>query len=43
MENLKPFNTLTEREQRELASKGGKASVEARRKKKGLKNFLRWF
>ena len=40
MENLKPFNTLTEREQRELASKGGKASVEARRKKKRFKELF---
>lgn len=33
-ENLRPFNTLTEEEQREIASKGGKASVESRREKK---------
>ena len=35
-ENLIPFNELTEEEQRKLASKGGKASVEARRKKKAM-------
>lgn len=36
-ENLKPFNERTEEEQRELARKGGKASGEARRKKRDLK------
>lgn len=40
IENLKPFNELTEEEHRQLASKGGKASVEARRKKKALKELL---
>jgi hypothetical protein len=40
IENLKPFDTLTVEEQRELASKGGKASVEARREKKLLKELL---
>lgn len=30
-ENLRPFNTLTEDEQRELARKGGKASGKARK------------
>lgn len=40
MENLKPFNTLTESEQRDLASKGGKASGEARREKKRFKELL---
>lgn len=39
-QNLKPFNELTEKEQRELASKGGKASVEARRKRKTLREEL---
>ena len=39
-ENLKPFNTLTEEKQREIASKGGKASVEARRKKKVFKEAI---
>ena len=33
-ENLRPFNTLTEDEQRELARKGGIASGEARRQKR---------
>lgn len=37
-ENLIPFNELTEEEQRKLAQKGGKASVEARRKKKLIKD-----
>ena len=38
--NLIPFNKLTESQQREIASKGGKASVEAKRKRKTLKkNF----
>ena len=36
-QNLKPTNELTEKERRELAKKGGKASVEARRKKKDLR------
>ena len=36
-ENLKPQNTRTKEEQREIASKGGKASVKARREKKLLK------
>lgn len=36
-QNLIPFNELTEEEQRKLASKGGKASVEARRKKKTMR------
>ena len=39
-ENLKPFNTLTEKEQREIAKNGGKASVKARRRKKQLKELL---
>lgn len=38
--NLKPMNTLTEEEQREIASKGGKASVAARRAKKTLREHL---
>ena len=33
-DNLKPFNELTEEEQRIIASKGGKASVKARKEKK---------
>ena len=36
-ENLKPQNTRTKEEQRKIASKGGKASVKARREKKLLK------
>jgi hypothetical protein len=39
-ENLKPFNTLTVEEQREIARKGGKASVEARREKKLFKEAI---
>lgn len=39
-EDLKPFNQLTEEEQKALARKGGKASVEARRKRKTLKEEL---
>ena len=37
-QNLKPFgsDTLTEKEQRKIQSNGGKASVEARRKKKSI-------
>ena len=38
--DLKPFNTLTEQEQKELAKKGGKASVKARREKKLLRDTL---
>ena len=40
MENLKPFNALTETEQKELAKKGGKASGEARRKKKRFRELF---
>ena len=39
-ENLIPFNELTEEEQRAIASKGGKASVESRRNKKLLRECL---
>lgn len=39
-QNLNPFGTLTESEQREISSNGGKASVEARRKKKLLRECL---
>ena len=39
-ENLRPFNELTEDEQRALATKGGKASAKARRRKKELKELL---
>lgn len=33
-ENLKPFNKLTENEQRKIAQKGGKASAKKRREQK---------
>lgn len=39
-QNLIPFNKMTEKEQREIASKGGKASGEARAKRKTLKEEL---
>lgn len=39
--NLIPFDHLTENEQREIASKGGKASVQSRRKKKALKDYMK--
>ena len=39
-QNLNPFGTLTEDEQRKISSKGGKASGEARRKKKLLRECL---
>lgn len=38
--NLKPFNQLTEKEQREIAKKGGRASVKARREKKAFREIL---
>jgi hypothetical protein len=38
--NLIPFNELTEEEQRAIASKGGKASVEARKRKKEMKEQI---
>ncbi len=38
--NLIPFNELTEEEQRKIASKGGKASVKARRERKTLREEL---
>lgn len=40
VENLRPFNTLTEEEQREIRSKGGKKSVEVKRQRKTLKEEL---
>lgn len=40
-ENLIPFNELTKEEQREIASKGGKASVKARRRKADLRKALK--
>lgn len=39
-ENLIPFTELTEKERREMAVKGGKASVKARKKKKQLREEL---
>ncbi len=38
--DLIPFNKLTEEKQKELAKKGGKASGEARRKKKAMRETL---
>lgn len=40
-ENLIPFDKRTKSEQREIASKGGKASGEARKKKRTLKDGMR--
>lgn len=39
-QNLKPQNTRTKKEQREIARKGGIASGEARRKRKTLREEL---
>jgi len=39
-QNMKPFNTLTEKEQKKLASKGGKKSGEVRRARKTLREEL---
>ena len=39
-QNLKPFTERTEKEQRKIAKMGGKASGEARRKKKDLRLAL---
>ena len=39
-DNLIPFNELTEEKQREIASKGGKASVKARKEKKRMKEYI---
>lgn len=39
-QNLKPFNQLTESKQREIRSKGGKASVKARAKRKAMRELL---
>ena len=41
--NLIPFSERTEEEQREIRVKGGKASGEARRRKKELREFMRDF
>lgn len=42
-ENLIPTNRLTEEEQRELAKKGGNASVESRRRKRTLREMVEIF
>lgn len=39
-DNLIPINQLTKEEQKIITSKGGKASVEARRKKKAMREQL---
>lgn len=39
-QNLKPFNEMTEKEQREIARKGGIASGKARAERKTLKEEL---
>jgi len=39
-QNLKPFDQLTEKEQREIRSKGGKKSGEVRRARKTLREEL---
>ena len=39
--NLKPLNKRTKREQREIAKKGGQASVKARRKKKTMQELMK--
>lgn len=39
-QNLKPFNTLTEKEQRELAKKGAQKSIEVRRRNKSVKDIF---
>lgn len=39
--NLIPFNKRTEKEQREIRSKGGKASGEARRRKKQIRELFK--
>jgi hypothetical protein len=39
-QNLKPFTQMTESEQRKIASMGGKASAEARRKKKLMREVM---
>ena len=38
--NLKPFSELTEEQQREIRQKGGRASVEAKRKRKTMRQVL---
>lgn len=41
--NLKPFNTLTKEEQREITSKGGKASAKKRKQNKTFKEIINKF
>lgn len=41
--NLKPFNSLTEKEQREITSKGGKASAKKRQQNKTFKEIINKF
>lgn len=38
--NLKPIPSMTEKEQREFHSKGGKASVKARQEKKTIRQYI---
>ena len=40
-ENLKPLTQRTKEERREICSKGGKASVAARRRKKNMREIFR--
>lgn len=40
-ENLKPFNQLAEKEQREIARKGAIASAKVRQQKKTMREILR--
>lgn len=42
-QNLKPFNSLTEKEQREITSKGGKASAKKRQQNKTFKEIINKF
>ena len=39
-QNLRPFNSLTEKEQREITSKGGKASAKKRQQNKTFKEII---
>ena len=41
-ENLRPFNTMSEEEHKELSRKGGKASGEAKRKRKSIRECLEY-
>ena len=40
IENLKPFETVTEEQQRKIRSKGGKRSAEIKKERKKLKEEL---